>query len=155
MEAMNKQEVQQETQKPEEVKSEIKKMSYKWVELSADNKLTQKELKTIENLLNTDLKEIQKETKWSLDSLKKVVLEDLKSRNERSPNKYISSLIEKTEKHLQTTETPKTKKWDEVENNSIQENLDNNTITKVTETVINTQDELDKLDENTAEETDK
>ena len=122
MEAMNKQEVQQETQKPEETKSEIKKMSYKWVELSADNKLTQKELKTIENLLNTDLKEIQKETKWNLDSLKKVVLEDLKSRMERGPNKYISSLIEKTEKHLQTTESQKTEIKEE-ESNSVEESI--------------------------------
>ena len=156
MEAMNKQEVQQETQKPEETKSEIKKMSYKWVELSADNKLTQKELKTIE-----------KETKWNLDSLKKVVLEDLKSRMERGPNKYISSLIEKTEKHLQTTESQKTEIKEE-ESNSVEESIaktaQNINIPSleqkmnewnVKQEAKNTQTELDKLDENTAEETDK
>ena len=167
MEAMNKQEFQQETQKPEEAKSEIKKMSYKWVELSADNKLTQKELKTIENLLNTDLKEIQKETKWNLDSLKKIVLEDLKSRMERSPNKYISSLIEKTEKHLQTTESQKTETKEEESNNvaeSIAKTDQNINIPSLEQKMNewnakqeakNTQVELDKLDENTAEETDK
>gem|GEM_PF-3028991 len=49
-------------------------------------------------------------------------MEDLKSRMERGPNKYISSLIEKTEKHLQTTESQKTEIKEE-ESNSVEESI--------------------------------
>jgi hypothetical protein len=41
---------------------------------------------------------------------------------ERGPNKYISSLIEKTEKHLQTTESQKTEIKEE-ESNSVEESI--------------------------------
>lgn len=78
---------------PKSLENNIKIYLKSWkIDITADNKLTKNELKSIENMLTKDKNEIINLSKQELWNLKQVVEKDLQNRLDRGKNSYISSL---------------------------------------------------------------